>query len=112
MRIIGSLAVVFSIMAVASAPATESVQDDAEKVFAGKCAMCHGKAGAGDGAAAAAMDPKPTDFTSAEYQEGRTDDEIAEAIKVGKGAMPAYGEKLSEEAIQGLVAYIRELGKQ
>jgi mono/diheme cytochrome c family protein len=62
--------------------------------------------------AAAAMDPKPTDFTSAEYQEGRTDEEIAAAISAGKGSMPAYGEKLSEEAIEGLVAYIRTLGTE
>jgi mono/diheme cytochrome c family protein len=112
MRIIGSLVVVLCILAVAGTPASEALQDDAAAEFAGKCAMCHGKAGAGDGAASAAMNPKPPDFTAAEYQESRSDEEIAEAIKTGKGMMPAYGEKLSAEAIDGLVAYIRTLGSE
>ena len=112
MRIIGSLVVALCLVAVAAAPAHEGLQDDAAAEFAGKCAMCHGKAGAGDGPAGAAMNPKPPDFSSAEYQEGRSDEEIAEAIKTGKGMMPAYGEKLSAEAIEGLVAYIRTLGSE
>ena len=109
MRIIGSLVGVLCIAVVAGALATEPPQGDAAAEYAGKCAMCHGKTGAGDGMAAAAMNPKPTNFTSAEYQESRTDEQIAEAIKTGKGSMPAYGEKLSDEAIEGLVAYIRSL---
>jgi mono/diheme cytochrome c family protein len=86
------------------------LQDDPAETFAGKCAMCHGKGGAGDGAAAAALNPKPTDFTSAEYQESRTDEQIAEAIRAGQGAMPSYSKQLSKEAIDRLVAYIRALG--
>jgi mono/diheme cytochrome c family protein len=112
MRMIGAFAMVLCVAVVMVVPATGAIQDDAAQVYAGKCAMCHGKTGAGDGAAAAAMDPKPTDFTSAEYQEGRTDEQIANAITAGKGTMPAYGKQLSEETITGLVGYIRELGKQ
>lgn len=98
---------------VVSATSTAPIhQDDAAQAFAAQCAMCHGVGGGGDGAAAGAMDPKPTNLKAAEYQEGRSDDEIAAAIKDGKGSMPAYGGRLSEDQIAGLVAYIRELGKQ
>lgn len=110
MRMIGSLVVVaLTVVVVASAQASGSLQDDAAATFAGKCAMCHGTGGAGDGMAAAAMDPKPTDLTSAEFQDGRTDEEIAAAIKAGKGAMPGYAKDLSDDAIKSLVAYIRTL---
>lgn len=85
-------------------------QEGAAKTYAGKCAMCHGVAGAGDGVAAAALTPKPTNFTSAEFQASRTDEQLAAAIKDGKGAMPAYGSQLSGEAIKGLVAYLRSFG--
>ena len=34
----------------------------------GACASCHGTTGAGDGAAAAALDPKPRNFTTGDYK--------------------------------------------
>jgi mono/diheme cytochrome c family protein len=86
------------------------LQIDAEKEFAGKCAICHGDKGAGDGPAGAAFDPKPPDFTDAEYQEGRTDEELTASIADGTGAMPAFKGQLSDDAIAAVVAYIRELG--
>jgi len=84
--------------------------DDAAKIYAGKCAACHGPAGAGNGAAAAAFNPKPTDFTSAEFQKAATDEQLATAIKDGKGEMPAFGKELSAADIKALVVYIRSLG--
>jgi len=87
-------------------------QADAATTYAGKCAMCHGKVGAGDGAAAAAFNPKPTDFTTAEFQKGRTDEQIAAAIKDGTGAMAGFKGQLSAAQIKDLVAYLRSLGPQ
>lgn len=110
MRTIGAFAVALCSLAAAGVTATDQPRDDPAATFASKCAMCHGKGGGGDGAAAAALNPKPTDLTSAEYQESRTDEQIAEAISAGKGAMPSYSTQLSKDAIDGLVAYIRELG--
>jgi mono/diheme cytochrome c family protein len=85
-------------------------QTDAAKTYADKCATCHGKAGAGDGAAAAAFDPKPTDFTKTEFQKGRTDEQIATAIRDGTGAMPGFKSQLSAAQIKDLVTYLRSLG--
>jgi len=87
-------------------------QGDAEAIFTQQCAMCHGASGAGDGPAAAAMNLEPSSFADSAYQESRTDEQLAEAISSGKGAMSGYGEKLSLEEIRALVSYIRKLGKQ
>jgi mono/diheme cytochrome c family protein len=89
-----------------------SAQDDAEAIFKRECAMCHGASGAGDGPAAAAMNLKPISFADSAFQESRTDEQLAEAIGSGKGAMSAYGETLTPEEITALVSYIRKLGKQ
>jgi mono/diheme cytochrome c family protein len=81
------------------------------EIYADKCAMCHGTEGKGDGMAAAAFDPKPTNFADPEFQAARTDDELAKAISDGSGTMPGFAQQLSAEEIQSLVNYIRELGQ-
>ena len=43
---------------------------EAEAYFTQTCVTCHGTLGKGDGAAAVALDPKPADFTNAEWQSG------------------------------------------
>ncbi len=92
--------------------ATARAQADAATTYAQKCAMCHGKAGAGDGAAAAALNPKPPNFTTAEFQDARTDEELVAVITDGKSPMmPSYKSQLSADEIKALVAYVRTLGK-
>jgi len=44
----------------------------------------------GDGAGAAGLDPKPRDHTDGAYMNARTDDQLLEVIKNGKGNMPAW----------------------
>ncbi len=91
--------------------ATAVAQVDAAATYAQKCAMCHGAAGAGDGAAAAALNPKPPDFTAAEFQKTRTDEALVAVITDGKSPMmPSYKSQLSADEITALVAYLRTLG--
>lgn len=73
------------------------------------CASCHGKAGKGDGPAAAALNPKPADWTSAKVQ-GQTDGEIFWKITNGRGAMPPW-KHLPDKERWELVNYIRSLKK-
>ena len=81
------------------------------------CATCHGSAGAGDGAAASALNPKPRNFTDKAAMEGKTDDALKKAIKEGGGAvglatsMPAWGAMVSDADIDNMVAYIRTMAK-
>jgi DMSO reductase family type II enzyme heme b subunit len=80
------------------------------------CMECHGETGAGDGAAAAFMLPRPRDFTRASYQirttasgELPTDADMRQIIDNGMPgtAMPAWGTKLGEGERNDLVAYLK-----
>ena len=93
------------------------------EVFQLYCTMCHGAGGRGDGPGAAALNPKPRDFTSGSFtidanannQTGE-DIDLARVIREsphtfgGSEAMPAYKESLSEAQVRDLVAFIRGLG--
>lgn len=75
------------------------------RVYASKCAGCHGA----DGAGLIAGTP---DFTSAEWQASRSDAQLAAGIKNGRGKlMPAWGKQLSDGQINGLVGHIRRFKK-
>lgn len=90
------------------------LQDDAAAVAQGKkvadvnCVSCHGAKGRGDGAAAAALSPKPADWTSKKVQ-AESDGELFWKISTGRGAMPAW-KFLPERDRWALVRYIRSLG--
>lgn len=72
------------------------------------CVSCHGS-GKGDGPAAAALNPKPADWTSAKVQ-SETDGELFWKISTGRGPMPPW-KHLSEKDRWDLVAHIRSLKK-
>jgi cytochrome c oxidase cbb3-type subunit 2/cytochrome c oxidase cbb3-type subunit I/II len=48
----------------ADPPLSQAEKAEAAKLYADNCARCHGSAGRGDGIAAAALAPRPTDFTA------------------------------------------------
>jgi len=98
-------ATVVVILVMALMVAKSFAADDAGKVFASKCAMCHGASGEGKGAFPA--------LTSADVQK-MTDAQIVDIISKGKGgkASHAFEKKgLDEATIKGLVAFIRTLKK-
>jgi mono/diheme cytochrome c family protein len=113
------LSLVLSILVAAALLATPAFADEAaaKANYAKLCASCHGAAGAGDGAAAGAMKPKPTDFTSKEVMAAKKDDELTKVIAeggaaVGKSAlMPAYKSQLDAAAISDMVKYLRSMVK-
>ncbi len=71
------------------------------------CASCHGRTGAGDGPSA--LGPMVS-FASAEWQNGRSDVEIAQVIVDGRNMMPAFGDTIAPAGIEALVALIRRFG--
>jgi mono/diheme cytochrome c family protein len=79
------------------------------------CVGCHGATGKGDGAAAAALNPKPQDHTDGKVMNALSDKYLFDIIKDGGAAMkkapfmPASGKKLSDQEISDVVAYIRSL---
>ncbi len=75
------------------------------ELFKAKCAMCHGPDGTKENAA---MGVKS--LASADIQK-QSDADLTTAISKGKGKMPAYSGKLTDEQIKSLVAYVRTLKK-
>ncbi len=92
--------------------------EEAKAVFEARCVACHGSTGLGDGPGAAAITPKPRDYTSAEWQASVADEDIAAAIlkgglAVGKSAVMPSNPDLKDkpEVIKGLVDIIRDFEK-
>ena len=102
-------------------PAAEPAGDpvaEAQDIYKNRCTVCHGATGKGDGDGSAALDPKPRDFTSAEWQAEVTDDHLTKIIVYGGAAvgkaptMPANPDlDAKPEVVAELVKYIRGLGK-
>ncbi len=61
-------------------------------VFAQNCVACHGDQGMGNGPAAAALNPKPRNFTQdAGWLNGRKPSQIFKTLKEGVGKMASFG---------------------
>lgn len=73
------------------------------------CAACHGAAGKGDGPAALGLRPRPGDFTQHMTLGKHTDGQVYLWIRDGfpNSAMPAWGQRLSDQQIWQLVTYLR-----
>jgi mono/diheme cytochrome c family protein len=81
------------------------------KIYQERCALCHGPEGKGDGPAAAGLNPKPRNHTDGTYMKSRTDDQLLEVIRHGKGGMPAWGGILNETEIHAVLKHVRTLAK-
>ena len=79
-------------------------------IYDKNCASCHGKAGLGDGVKARALKTFPGDFSKAEYQD-QTDGDHFYKTKAGRGEMPKYEGKLSDDDIWNTVNYMRTFKK-
>jgi mono/diheme cytochrome c family protein len=79
-------------------------------LYTKNCASCHGKAGLGDGVKARSLKEFPGDFSKADFQ-NQTDGDHFYKTKSGRGEMPKYEGKLSDEDIWNIVNYTRTLKK-
>ncbi len=85
-------------------------------IFEHYCAVCHGKAGKGDGPNAKFLDPHPANLAGGEVS-SRSDDELYQVIaKGGAGVdlaatMPPWGKTFSSDQVKEVVAYVRLLQK-
>ena len=95
------------------APAADpAVLAEAKKNYEGICASCHGTAGDGKGPAGMVLQPKPANFTDAEFWASRDRAHIIKAITeggpaVGKSPLMApFGAQFNEAQIEGLADYV------
>lgn len=77
------------------------------EIFNAQCAGCHGQ----DGRAQTDMGKKvkAADLTSAAVQH-MSASELSKTIKDGKDKMPAFGDKLSDDDVKAVVAYVQQIG--
>ena len=80
---------------------------DTDEIYAEKCALCHGEDGKGT---PTGIDFGAKDFTDAEWQGTRTDDDFVNSITNGNPENTNYlpfGDMLSEEEIKAMVPCVR-----
>ena len=102
----------------AAAPSGPSPTEEARNMFNTVCATCHGQDGTGNGPGAAALTPKPRNYTDKTWQASVTDDQIKQTILMGGAAvgkspaMPAQPQlKEKPEVVNALVRIVRTFGK-
>lgn len=86
-----------------------------EKLYETFCAQCHGVTGEGKGVNAPELEVAPRNHRDKGEMSTRTDEDLFRAIAEGGQAinksilMPNWGNHLSEQDINDLVAYLRVL---
>lgn len=90
------------------------------RVYARRCAVCHGPNGRGNGPAAPSMTPRPRDFTlglfkfkSTPHGQPPTDDDLKQIVANGlpASAMPYFRDLLSDSEIDAVVAQVKQFSK-
>lgn len=81
----------------------------AAELYAKNCASCHGRDGRAKTFKAKLKHAR--NLADPEWQGRVSDERIFNSIMNGKGKMPAFAKKLSEQEIDTLVAYVRTLRK-
>ena len=111
MAIGAASAVVFGSALIDSATtnATAAAPFDAAAIYNNQCAKCHGRDGRAKSLHAKHVHAR--DLTAAEWQNDVSDERIFNSISNGKGKMPSFKKKLSENDINSLVTYVRQLRK-
>jgi mono/diheme cytochrome c family protein len=82
-----------------------------QKIYANRCAACHGKTGNGDGPDAADLGIHPAKLSDPVIR-GETDGELFWKITVGKKPMPNYGTRLSPTDRWNVINYLRSLARR
>jgi mono/diheme cytochrome c family protein len=83
---------------------------EGQSLYAAKCQICHGANGRGDGPAAAALNPKPADFTNPTIWKNNPEEKIRRMVTYGKGVMPAFN--LKDDEIKAIIDYMEHAFKK
>jgi mono/diheme cytochrome c family protein len=112
-RFDGLVLLPLALAATALSPSSGVAQTfDAAATYRTVCSTCHGTDGRGDGPAAAALNPKPADFTDPAFWVNMSDSTLIKAIDQGGHAvglspeMPAWGSLYDVPKTQALIDYI------
>ena len=111
---VGAIAAGFAFVVAADLSAVQEqgaeLLERGQIVYTQQCASCHGQEGKGDGSAARFLDPKPRDFTAAEWEHAGEGTVEAIAAVVTNGiddtAMTPFSDVLSADQIDEVAAYV------
>ena len=111
---LGLVSALFAVLFIVQATKTQARMDvpspmpgDAKATFDAQCAKCHGKDGRAKSLHGKHVHAR--DLTDAAWQGNVSDERLFNSISNGKGKMPDFKKKLSEEQIDVLVRYVRQL---
>jgi len=90
---------------------TPELQAKAKKVYGYECEMCHGATGDGKTDLAKDMKLTLTDLTDPKTLADKTDAQLFDLIKNGKGQMTPEGDRMKADDIWNLILYIRGFSK-
>jgi mono/diheme cytochrome c family protein len=90
-------------------PPTPEVIARGELAYNRQCVVCHGPTGAGDGPVVGNGKFPFAPPVNGAATAGRSDGYIYGVIRVGRGLMPAYGERLNDPDRWAVVHYVRSL---
>ncbi|HEX3155474.1 MAG TPA: cytochrome c [Candidatus Angelobacter sp.] len=102
MKMLLSMLVLLGAMMMISRPA---MADDVEAVYKSKCQVCHGADGKGS---PVGQKLGVRDFHSPDVAK-ESDADLLKITKEGKGKMPKFEGKLTDDQIKALIKYIRSL---
>ncbi len=92
-----------------SVPVNLARASSGQQTYAQYCQTCHGEKGYGDGPGAAGLPVQPFDLTTHVLLH---DEQYLHAVILdGRGYMPAFGDRLSQDQILDLIAYTRLLAR-
>jgi mono/diheme cytochrome c family protein len=97
--------------AMAAPAAAPGPAAEARKMFRTICASCHGTDGKGDGPGAAALNPKPRNYSDVTWQGSVTDDDIKKTILMGGAAVGKSASMPAQPQLQSKPLVLDELVK-
>lgn len=83
-----------------------------QAVYGNQCFACHGPTGAGNGPVVGPGKFPMAPALNGAATAGRSDGYLYGVIVVGRGLMPAYGERITHNDRWAVVSYLRELQRQ
>lgn len=107
-------AIIAALVGLGMTVGSSAIAEDAKVLYTKECAKCHGADGKGETKMGKKAGCK--DYTDAKVQAELKDDKAIKAIKEGmkdgdKEVMKSFADKLSDDEIKALVAYIRAFKK-
>jgi mono/diheme cytochrome c family protein len=95
-----------------AAPVVADPAAEARSLFKARCVVCHGESGKGDGPGAAALNPKPRDYSDAAWQASVTDEQIKKTILFGGAAIGKSPNMPGNPDLEAKPAVVDELVKR